>query len=147
MASASSFLGGDYLKGEVLKASGPVRGTISGVTIDTFKGQNGKPDEQKLSCVVDLGTEEKKVTLNKTNLRVIIGAYGDDTDKWVGRPIVVYYDPNVSFGGRTIGGVRVKVPTTQAPLAQQQQAVNAAPAAPAAPATDGLETVGADIPF
>lgn len=145
MASASSFLGGDYIKAETLRASGPVRGAISGVAIDKFAGKNGAPDEQKLSVVIDLGTEEKKVTLNKTNLRTLIASYGDDTDKWTGKPIVAYYDPNISFGGRQTGGVRVKVPTQSQPLAQQQQVVNqqaaVAATAPAAPVLDD------DIPF
>ena len=126
MASASSFLGGDYLKGEILKNSGPVRGSIAAVGVEVFKARAaGESDKQQLVLTVDLGSEEKKLGLNKTNLRALISSYGDDTDKWIGRPVVVYYDPNVSFGGRVTGGLRVKVPTAQPTLAESQQAVQA----------------------
>jgi hypothetical protein len=85
-----------------------------------------------LALVLDLGTEEKTLTLNKTNLRILIGAYGDNTDAWVGKQVVAFHDPNVSYGGRTIGGVRIKVPMQQ----------KAAPAPVAAVPVDE-----SDIPF
>ena len=137
MASASSFLGGEYLKGEILKNSGPIRGSIAAVGVETFKArQAGESDKQQLVLTVDLGSEEKKLGLNKTNLRILISSYGDDTDRWIGRAVVIYFDPNVSFGGRVTGGLRVKVPTAKPSLAESQQQVNAEPTSTVDPDDD-----------
>jgi hypothetical protein len=132
LASASSFLGGQFLKAEALKASGPVRAVISGTKVESFEAKGSEPARNVLALVLDLGTEEKTLTLNKTNLRILIGAYGDNTDAWVGKQVVAFHDPNVSYGGRTIGGVRIKVPMQQ----------KAAPAPVAAVPVDE-----SDIPF
>jgi hypothetical protein len=142
--SASSFLGGSFLKAEALKASGPVRGVITSTKVETFEARDGKPAQNSLAIVLDMGQEEKTLTLNKTNLRVLIAAFGDDTDKWEGRTIVAYFDPNVSYGGRMTGGVRVKVPSQK-----KAAAPKATPAPVVEPESDveNSDDDDSDIPF
>ena len=43
-----------------------------------------------------------------TVLSTIASLYGNDTRAWVGKEITIYGDPNVSFGGAKVGGVRVR---------------------------------------
>jgi hypothetical protein len=52
----------------------------------------------------------KGVPLNKTNWDILAHAYGDDSDDWIGRPVELTIDPNVTYGGKRCGGIRVGVP-------------------------------------
>jgi hypothetical protein len=38
----------------------------------------------------------------------------EDTDDWTGKKIVLYNDPNVSYAGKIIGGIRVRAPKVKA---------------------------------
>ena len=54
---------------------------------------------------------DKGMVLNWTNMQLIARATGsEETDDWVGKQIELYDDPNVSFGGKLTGGIRVRVP-------------------------------------
>jgi hypothetical protein len=54
---------------------------------------------------------EKPMVLNSTNGQLIAKIVGsDETDDWSGKQIVLYHDPNISFGGRLVGGIRVRAP-------------------------------------
>lgn len=108
---ASDFLGGDFIKGDDVK-SGPKKVTITGVEVAKFD-KNGKT-ERKLQLVVDDAGDSKKVTLNATNLTAVQDAYGNETDEWEGKKVVLYHDPTVSYGGKRIGGLRIKVPGQKA---------------------------------
>jgi hypothetical protein len=76
--------------------------------------------------------------LNRTNSDTIVGKYGDDSDRWVGRELVLYVG-ETDFKGRRVPALRVKVPDDQAAPATTP----APPAQPVAAAAGGDE----DIPF
>ncbi len=102
---ARDFVGGSFIKKEDL-AAGPQRFTIQRVSKTTFEAKNGQPAEE----VLQLELDERQFSLNKTNLKILIGAYGRNTGDWVGKTIVLYVDANVMFSGRLVGGVRVQIP-------------------------------------
>jgi hypothetical protein len=52
----------------------------------------------------------KGMVLNTTTIRVLEQAFGDDSDMWNGKRVKVYVDPNVSFQGRVVGGLRLRPP-------------------------------------
>jgi hypothetical protein len=101
-----------------------------------FDGDGGKP---YLPC--------------KSMRRVFVSVWGADASKYVGRSLTIYRDPSVTFGGMSVGGIRIshmshidapvtlaitmskakRAPMTIKPLATQQRQ------APAPRATD--ETV------
>lgn len=59
---------------------------------------------------------EKPLVLNSTNIQLCEKIFGsDDTDDWKGKRIVLYTDPNVSFQGKLVGGIRVRAPKPSAP--------------------------------
>ena len=103
---AGDFVGGTFIKKEDL-AAGPQRFTIQGVSKATFEARNGSPAEEALQLELD---EDRQFSLNKTNIRVLIGAYGRKTAAWIGKTVILYVDPNVMFSGRLVGGVRVQIP-------------------------------------
>lgn len=78
---------------------------IKGVKLEDMPGDQG---DQK--WVLYFREEAKGMALNVTTIRVLEQAYGDDTDHWVGNKVMVYVDPNVSFGGRIVGGLRLRTP-------------------------------------
>ena len=108
---AGDFVGGTFIKKEDLTAI-PEPFTILSVSKATFEARNGNPAEDVLQLELD---DHRQFSLNKTNLRVLIGAYGRKTAAWIGKGVGLYHDPNVMFGGRVVGGVRVTVPSDTLP--------------------------------
>ncbi len=87
---------------------------------------------QELKWCMTFHEMEKPLVLNSTNIQLTAKICGsEDTDDWTGKRIVLYTDPNVSYAGKLIGGIRVRAPKPSA----------AAPPAPVAPLTHD------DIPF
>jgi hypothetical protein len=44
---------------------------------------------------------------SKTVLRILVAAWGKDSDAYVGRRLTIYRDPEVRFAGLDVGGIRV----------------------------------------
>ena len=77
---AGEFVGGTFIKKEDLSA-GPQRYTIEDVSKATFEARNGSPAEDVLQLRLD---DNRTFSLNKTNLRILIEAYGRSTTDWIG---------------------------------------------------------------
>ena len=58
----------------------------------------GQGSEKEVKPVLYFDGREKGLVLNKTNATAIAEDYGDDTDAWVGRPIVLFVQ-KVTFQG------------------------------------------------
>lgn len=58
--------------------------------------------------------KDKGLVLNKTNSNNIAMIYGDDTDDWAGRELILY-PTMVDYQGRSVPAIRVKVPRPMAP--------------------------------
>lgn len=87
------------------------------VTIVGTKKANIAMDDQEpdIKWLVKFKELEKPLVLNSTNTQLIFKATGtDDTDDWVGKQVKLYVDENVSFGGKLVGGIRVRVPRQKA---------------------------------
>ena len=83
--------------------------TIKGCKLEDMPGDSG---DQK--WVLYFREEPKGMALNITTIRVLESAYGPDSDHWIGNKVMVYVDPNVSFGGRVVGGLRLRTPKKKA---------------------------------
>lgn len=80
---------------------------------------------------------DKPLVLNSTNIQLCEKIFGsDDTDDWHGKRIVLYTDPNVSFQGKLVGGIRVRAPKA-----------NAVPPPPPPPPVASGDFDESDIPF
>ena len=123
---AGDFVGGNFIKKDDLVA-GEQRFTVHGVSKVTFEARNGAPAEEALQ--LELG-DDSRFCLNKTNLRILIKAYGRSTADWIDKTIILYVDPNVMFSGRLVGGVRVRIP---APTLEEQKAADIAEIMPDSP--------------
>ena len=59
----------------------------------TFKGKDGKPDQQKLQCDVTFRGQGKEDpfewTMNNKSRNILIDAWKDETDNWVDKKIPI----------------------------------------------------------
>lgn len=99
------------------------------VTIDSYEEVNvakeGAPQEMRWS--LKFKELEKPLILNSTNGQIIAGiTKSENFDGWLGHKIVLYDDPNISFGGKLVGGIRVRAPRNQ-PAAKPAPAPAPAP--------------------
>jgi hypothetical protein len=126
---------GEAFPGEFLRKEDggwPRKFTISHIEREMKVGDDIKP-------VVFFTGEERGLVLNKTTSGQITEICGsDETDDWTFREVVVYVDPDVMFGGKKVGGLRVRAP-------KLQQA--AKPVQKPAPARSIEAEMDDDIPF
>jgi hypothetical protein len=104
----------------------PFIAIISEVRVQTFEKTARSPREDK-DMLHFTDPNVKPLGLNVTNKRVLVTAYGDESDNWRGQPVEIYVDPNVTNSrGEIVGGIRLRIPraaasisTTPAPTAAQ----------------------------
>lgn len=113
----NEFLGGQWLSKTDVDARGEDL-TIAAVTKETV----GQELETK-PCLSFRGNT-KPMTLNKTNVRILIALFGPDSRDWVGRTINVYNDVTVVFNG-SVGGLRIR-PSQQDPAPAPRPQTSAA---------------------
>ncbi len=90
----------EYLRAADLQGRN-VRATISHIEVREV-GDGHKP-------VIFFQGKEKGVVLNKTNANNIAAAYGDDTDDWTGKEVILY-GTMVDFQGRSVAAIRIRRP-------------------------------------
>lgn len=104
----------------------PVLVTIGGYEQFNVAVQGAEPE---MKWALKFHELEKPMVLNSTNGQLIAKITGaEDFDGWIGKQVVLYDDPNISFGGKVTGGIRVRAPKTKA--------APVAPKAAPAPAAD-----------
>lgn len=107
---------------------GVLRARIKKVAWETV-GTDEKP-------VMALVGYKKSMPLNKTNFQTCADAYGDDSDDWTGKEIEIFSTKVSDPTGRSVDGLRFRVPAMRKP-----DAANVVPNASAR-----QETVPADVP-
>ena len=107
----------DIKSSKFLKKEDVGEGTL--VTIKEVHQENvakeGADPEMKFCLTFD--QFEKPLVLNSTNAQIIaqLTEHEHDIEKnWVGARVVLYNDPNVSYAGKLIGGIRVRAPKDSA---------------------------------
>jgi hypothetical protein len=100
---ASKFLS-NYLRKEEIEGEVPL--TIASAAEEEV----GFGENKSLKLVVYFKEIEKGLVVgSKAVLNMLIDAFSDETDKWVGEAVTIYVDPTVTYMGKRIGGIRVKV--------------------------------------
>ncbi len=105
--------------------------TISHVTTEEL--QDGQRTEYK--PVVFFQGAQKGMVLNKTNAMTIASAFGDETDHWSGKQIVLFTVKTQNPQGQLVDGLRCRavLVDVQAPVGDafgQQPDINAPPSNP-----------------
>lgn len=78
-------------------------------TIDDVEFRKiGDGRDARMRPVIKLRESDLDWVTCKTTLFCVEALYGRSPRGWVGKPITLYWDPDVKFGRDTVGGVRVK---------------------------------------
>ena len=79
---------------------------ITGAILFTIQGIKLTQDpNQPIIIGIDGGKQPYKPC--KSMRRVLIKLWGKNANNWVGRSLVLYCDPNVTFGKEKVGGIRI----------------------------------------
>jgi len=82
--------------------------TVAGCSQHNVAQQGAEPE---MKWCLEFHESEKPLVMNATNIQLCERIFGaDDTDEWTGKKVVLYTDPNVSYAGKIVGGVRVRAP-------------------------------------
>ena len=101
-----------FLKKEDVGGERGMLVTISSVAQANVAMQGADPEMKWTLAFAEL---DKPMVLNSTNIHMCAKACGsDNTDDWIGKKVVLYEDPNVSFGGKLVGGIRLRAPIARA---------------------------------
>lgn len=102
MTSIDEFFG-NFLKVEDIKEDTSV--TIKEVKTETI----GREDDAKEKLIVYFKEFEKGLALNKVNSEALAEIIGSrEIEDWPKHQAVLYVDKNVTYGGKRVGGVRIK---------------------------------------
>jgi len=87
----------------------PTTATISRVSREEVNADNGGREMKVVMAFAE--AHLKPMILNIGNATAVTELYGDDSANWVGKRVEVYTDPNVMFGGKRVGGLRLRAPS------------------------------------
>jgi hypothetical protein len=123
-----SYLSKDDLQGRATNV------VLAGVELSDVKDNETGKTEKRL--VVSFVGKEKTLILNRTNCEALETICGtDDYGRWPGHAVQLYTDPNIKFGGKTVGGLRIRAVNNSKP----------APSPP--PVVDEISDADESIPF
>lgn len=94
------------------------------LTIASCQKENVAKKDEKPEYKYTLNFEEveKGMVLNRINSELIAQITGErNSDNWAGFKVVLYSDPTIAFGGKLVGGIRVRAPKGQAAQSQPQR--------------------------
>ncbi len=121
------------------------------VTIKDVNQENLAMEGQSIEFkwIIHFVENVKPMVLNSTNAQIIAGITGSEiTEDWQNHKIVLYADPNISFQGKLVGGIRARAPRNQAPPPPVTAPPPAATPPPAAAPGEWAEPDdGSDVPF
>lgn len=87
--------------------------TIKSLVQENVAGENQPPE---MKWILYFNEARKGLALNQTNISLIAHVTGsEETDDWVGKQVQLFEDPTVGYGGKIIGGVRVRHVSQAAP--------------------------------
>src|SRR5262245_48555253 len=99
--------GGQFLGQSDFKSGTGITFRIARAHRQTFEAKNNWPAEPKWVLTFE---GDRRLSLNRTNLRLMAKWFGTRPSAWIGQRITVYVDESVSFGGRLVGGLRIRKP-------------------------------------
>ena len=93
IVAKSDQLNADDLVGmdKTIVVTGVSRGNAENPLVINYQGDDGRPFKP---C--------------KTVRRILIAAWGEDGNQWIGRSMTLFCDPTVRYAGQEVGGIRVK---------------------------------------
>ena len=109
---------GNYLKKEDVLSPQVVK------VIDVYEDE--LPGENRRKLIAKLAEFGKPMVLNTTNIKRLVKIFGTtDTGQWRGE-VTLYVDHDIEFGGKTVGGLRVRPAKANGPEVAHEERSRAA---------------------
>jgi hypothetical protein len=97
-----------WLAGEDLVGLGDVPCEIEQVLIYDEVMFDGGRKEKNVPTLKFKDRQKQLVLRTSANRKVLVRMHGSNTKAWLGKLIHLYFDPTVKFGGKEVGGIRIK---------------------------------------
>lgn len=141
-----------YLKASDIPDDRAVNVRIERVEMEDVGGGRGKKEMKPVLYFVG---KEKGMVLNKTNSNTISHAYGEETEEWGGKPVMIV-STETEFQGDMVACLRIRIPKTPpsgnggggqaAPIATAREAIRNRPPA-TSPVSEEDQLTDDEIPF
>jgi len=119
----------DIYESKWMRAS-DLRGKAVTYTIARVEaGMVGQGDDAKKQLIATFEEHDKPLGLNKTNAGAIGDVYGDETDDWYGRKVVLF-PTQVTYNNQMVDAIRVDKRQTLAILQGELKALKASQSRP-----------------
>lgn len=97
-----------WLASEDLVGLGDINVEIEDVLLyDEIAFDRGRK-EKNVPTLKLKGKAKQMVLRTSCNRKALVRMFGSDTKNWRGKAIIIYHDPDVKFGGKCVGGIRIK---------------------------------------
>jgi hypothetical protein len=103
-----------YLTAADLAGRGDVPCVIEHIAMENM----GHDDDQKPKPVAYFKNGTKGLPLNGTNWDALAAVFGEESDDWLGKRVILWVDPTVRFKGKPTPGIRFKFPAAK-PVAEK----------------------------
>lgn len=103
-----SFIGGEFLDSSALPILPGVEVTVEKMEKVAVKRPGSNQSEQKWVIHFVEIPGFPMVLGAKTNRKMLMAKLGDNSAEWKGKHITIYRDPDVRFGPKVVGGIRIK---------------------------------------
>lgn len=80
---------------------------LAGPQVVTITEARVPGGEQPVELVTDVFGPKRPFKPSKTVRRILVAAWGKHASEYVGRRMMLYRDPAITFGGQAVGGIRV----------------------------------------
>ena len=97
-----------WLAGEDLVGLGEVAAEIEDVLIYDAVMFDGGRTERNVPTLKFKDKQKQLVLRTSCNRKALVRMFSSNTQLWRGKVIHIYFDPEVRFGGKTVGGIRIK---------------------------------------
>ena len=97
---------GSYLKASEIPDGAAMKLTIEKIDQEVMPSRDGEKEEETKPVVYFFG-KEKGLVLNRTNLDMLISLFSDDTERIIGKDIILFRT-FASFSGKTVPALRIR---------------------------------------
>lgn len=97
-----------WLASEDLVGLGDVTCEIEDVLIYDEVIFDGGRKERNVPTLKFKGKQKQLVLRTSANRKALVRLYGSDTKAWRGKTVAIFHDPTVKFGGKAVGGIRIR---------------------------------------
>jgi len=113
MINADDFLGKFLKKEDITKPQLVTIQNIYSEELPILGGQEANKTQPRM--IIKFYELTKPMVMNQTNITTLKEYFKtSDSTRWTGK-LVIFVDPNIIFGAKRVGGLRLRAPKNQAP--------------------------------